>query len=126
RPDGGLVHREHRLVRLIDPHAVEAFGEVAAPDGAEILLARTWRPIGGGGFQPIEPEDFVEKTTISFPALMPGAVVEMAWFWLEPAGQRAMAGADRHGAPWFETDAFELESPHGPTRHARFVLVAPP
>jgi len=117
-PDGGMLHRQHRVLWLLTSTSVDAFGEVALPDEAEVLVARTWKPIEGGGWQPIEPEDLIEKTSISLPALERGAIAEIAWFWYQPPAARV--------APGWRTPVFSFASGHGPTRRARWVLEAPP
>jgi len=116
-PDGAMLHRVHRIVSLTDAHAAEEFGEIAVPEDAEVLVARTWRPLGGGRFEPIEPEDFVEKTSISLPALERGALAEVAWFWFD-------APAARLGPGW-ETPLVRLESERGRTHRARLTLLSP-
>ncbi len=116
--DGAMVHRVHRVVRLLTHGAVEEFGEIGLPEAAEILRARTLKPVDGGGFQPIEPEDLLEKTTISLPALEAGAVAEVAWMWWS-------APAPRLGAAW-EAPRFTFESDRGPTRRARYTIGTPP
>ena len=116
--DGAMLHRDHRVVRLLEANAVDEFGEIALPDEAEVLLARTWKPIDGGGWQPIEPEDLIEKTSISLPALERGAIAEVAWFWYEPPAARF--------APGWRTPVFRFASDRGRTRVARWVVDAPP
>lgn len=116
-PDGAMLHRVHRVVRLLEANAVAEFGEVAVPDAAEVLLARTWRPTPSG-WQAVEPEEIVEKSSISLPALERGAVAELAWFWLEPADPRL--------SPGWETPPFRFDSDRGPVRRARLTLQLPP
>ncbi len=117
-PGGALVHRVHRVVHLLDDAAVEELGEIPLPEDAEILIARTWKPTADGRLQPIEPEDFLEKTTISLPALEAGAVAEVAWFWLEPPSPRLQ--------PHWSLAPFLFDSDRGHVATARFLLRAAP
>ncbi|MFT7580650.1 MAG: hypothetical protein ACI9MR_002323 [Myxococcota bacterium] len=116
-PDGAMAHRVHRVVRLLDARAVESFGEIALPEDAELLVARTWLPDGNDGVRPVAPEEFIEKTSVSLPELSTGTVAEVAWFWLErPRLWRR---------PGFRVGPLALESADGPTRLSR-VAIRPP
>ncbi|MCA9518073.1 MAG: hypothetical protein KC635_24210, partial [Myxococcales bacterium] len=115
-PDGAMLHRVHRLVRLLETSAVAEFGEITVPDEAEVLVARTWKPTGTD-WQPIEPEEIVEKSSVSLAALERGAVAEVAWFWVDPADART--------SPGWEAPPFRFDSDRGPVRRARFELRYP-
>lgn len=116
-PDGTLVHRRHQVKQLLDEGAVEELGEIPIPDSAEVLIARTWKPTGDGRMQPIEPEEMVEKSTISLAALEKGAVAEVAWFWIEPPESRI--------APNWLAGPFFFESERARVKRARLILRTP-
>jgi hypothetical protein len=116
-PDGSLTVRVHMLVRPLDTKAVETVGELPIPDDAEVHLARTWK-LGGPTPIPLEPEDILEKTTISLPALAVGDVAEWAFsHTLEP---------DPRIAPDWALPPVVLDSEDGPVEHARFLLTTSP
>jgi hypothetical protein len=117
--DGGMVHRVHRILRLLDDTAVEAQGEIPLPDEAEIILARSWvpKPTDPGEFEPVEPEDILDKASLSLAGLEPGSVVEAAWFWYEEP--------DPLWAPGWHTPSVFLDSELGPTRRAVYRVRVP-
>ena len=119
-PDGSMIHRVHRVVHLLDDAAVEAFGEVAVPEDAELLVARTWvaGPNPKGALRAVEPEEIAEKTAVSLPALAPGVVAEIAWFTLESASPRL--------APDWMTPTYVLDSTDAATHLARVILKVTP
>lgn len=115
--DGGLLVRVHRIVRLNDVAAVEAIGELPVPDDAEVLLARTWK-VGPRGLASLEPEDILEKATISLPDLAPGDYAEWAWFYPIAPSPRL--------APGWRAPTAALDSDEGPVLRARYTLSLAP
>lgn len=117
-PDGTLVEREYLLFRIIEQGAADRWGEVGLPEGAEILRARTYKPMPDGALQPIEPEDLAETGAVSLTALEPGAFGEVAWVTVTaPPVSRPAAGriAD-----------FVFESHDASVRRARLIVRAEP
>ena len=115
--NGGLIVRAHRIVRVNDVAAVEAIGELPVPDDAEVLLARTWK-VGPRGLAALEPEDILEKATISLPDLAPGDYAEWAWFYPIAPSPRL--------APGWRAPVVALDSDEGPVARARFTLSLAP
>ncbi len=117
--DGSLRVRVHRLVRVNAVDAVDAVGELAIPDDAEVLLVRTWK-VGRAGraLRPLEPEDILEKATVSLPDLAPGDFAEWAYFHPIAASPRL--------APGWRAPAFAFDSDEGPVGTARFSLSLAP
>ncbi len=79
--DGRKKVLVHRLLRPLDAASVARIGEVPIPDAAELIIARTWK-LERGRPLPSEPEQFLEKTTISLPNVGIGDLVE--WAYLVP------------------------------------------
>ena len=115
--DGGLTILQHVAVRPLDKKAVETLGELVVPAGAEVLAARTWKKTARG-LLPLEPEDILEKDTISLPALAIGDVAEWAFLTTRPPDPRI--------APLWVAPAFPLDDEAGPTAEARLVVTADP
>jgi hypothetical protein len=117
--DGSIVERLHRLVRVNDVASVESIGELPLPDDAEVLVARTWKTRAGGRagraqVTPLEPEEILEKATISLPALAPGDFAEWAWIHTIPADPRL--------APGWRAPVHAFDDADGPTTLSRFTL----
>ena len=115
--DGSMVHREHRLIELLDDGAIERFGEIPLPDESVVMLARTYKLTPSGVLQPIEPEQIREKTSLSLPALSPGSIIEAAWLWYSPAED----ASDRY----WHMPAFNFDDLHGPVVESRLILRTP-
>ena len=115
--DGSMVHREHRLVELLDDGAIERFGEIPLPDESVVMLARTYKLTPSGVLQPIEPEQIREKTSLSLPALSPGSIIEAAWLWYSPAED----ASERY----WHMPAFNFDDLHGPVVESRLILRTP-
>jgi hypothetical protein len=94
QPDGSYLERVHQVLALLDQRAVDRFGEVQVPPGAELLLARTLKADG----RILEAEERGEKGTVSLPGLEPGDAAE--WAWLRGVASRGPA------LPGFAADAF--------------------
>lgn len=115
--DGSQRVRVHRIVRVNDVAAVEAVGELPVPDDAEILVVRTWK-VSPRGLRALEPEDILEKSTISLPALSPGDYAEWAWFHRVAAEPRV--------APGWRARDHAFDSDEGPVAQARLTLSLAP
>lgn len=113
-PGGRQIHREHHIAELLDDGALEAFGEISLPEGAQVLIARTYTPTGEGELQPVEAEDFPETSSISLAGLSVGATVEVAWIW-------ETAPSPAH-APHWQMPNFTFDAPSGPVETSRCVL----
>lgn len=112
-PDGGAAHRTHVVVRLLTEGAVAEFGEVSVPTGAEILEVRTLKADG----TVLEPEDIMEKDTVSMPNLEVGDFIEVALVRYEDPDERF--------APGRPSEAFLFRSFDGPVRRARYLIAVP-
>ncbi len=116
--DGAMIQRVHRIVHILDAGAAEEFGELPLPAGAEVLVARTWKPVPGRRLQPIEPEEYADKGAISLPSLTAGSFAEAAWWWWQAADPRVAGG--------WRTPAMRFDSARGPTRLSRWTVRTPP
>jgi hypothetical protein len=94
-PGGAYTELIHEVIEARDQRAVDRAGEVAVPDGAELLVARTIKR-DGSVLEPDEPVG--DKRTLSLPGLEPGDFAE--WAWLRSVPSR---GA---GVPGFTADPF--------------------
>ena len=115
--DGSLRIRVHRIVRVNDVAAVEAVGELPVPDDAEVLFVRTWK-LTPKGVRSIEPEDILEKTTVSLPNLAPGDVAEWAYFYPLAASPRL--------APGWRAPTHSFDDARATVALARFTLSLAP
>ncbi len=94
-PGGAYTERIHSLVEARDERAVDRLGEVAVPDGAQLIEARTVKKDG----RVLEPEQPLgDKRTLSLTGLEPGDFAEWAWLRTVPARGPAVPG--------FAADAF--------------------
>lgn len=93
-PDGSCTERVHQVVQLDDQRAVDRFGEVQVPQGAELLRARTLKRDG----RVLEAEERGDKGTVSLPGVEPGDAGE--WDWLRAVPSRGAA------LPGFAPDGF--------------------
>jgi hypothetical protein len=88
-PGGAYTERVHMVVEARDERAVDQVGEVAVPDGAELLLVRTVKQDG----RVLEPEEPLgSKRTLSLPGLEPGDFAEWEWLRSVPARGAAIQG----------------------------------
>jgi tetratricopeptide (TPR) repeat protein len=75
-PGGTATDRTHQVIRVLDQHGVEQFGEVQVPAGAEVLTLRTHKPDG----RTLEPERAADgKGSASLAGLEPGDYVEIEY-----------------------------------------------
>ncbi|HEY8923131.1 MAG TPA: hypothetical protein VIU64_02050, partial [Polyangia bacterium] len=87
-PSGAQITLTHEIVRVQSKDAIEKWGEVSVPEGAEVLTLRTHKPDGTTR----EPEEVAGKDAISAADLAIGDVLEKET--LEVRGpQQAFEGA---------------------------------
>ncbi len=118
-----LVHRiatdgtqwllTHSIVRVQSKDALQRWGEVQIPEGAEVLTLRTHKPDGSLR----EPEEIVGKPTVSAPELAPGDFVE--WETLETRSPSPGF------APGFLGERFYFQSLEAPLDLSQYVVIAP-
>jgi hypothetical protein len=112
-PTGATMTLTHEIVRVDSKDAIDRFGEVAVPAGAEILTLRTHKPDGTTR----EPEDIAGKDTVSAADLQVGDYVE--WELLETHAPAAAF------APGFLTDRFFFQSFDAPMARSELMLIVP-
>jgi tetratricopeptide (TPR) repeat protein len=112
-PSGAQMVLTHEIVRVESKDAIDRWGEVEVPEGAEILTLRTHKPDGSTR----EPEEIVGKETISAADLAAGDYVE--WETLE-----TRSPSDAFG-PGFLGDRFFFQSFDAPLDRSEFLLITP-
>jgi hypothetical protein len=112
--DGAIIVLTHNIVKVLTKDGITRWGEVAVPQGAEILALRTHKADGSTR----EPEEISGKETISAPDLAPGDFVE--WETIE---YRAPSDGL---APGFLAERFYFQSVELPLHLSELVLVVPP
>ena len=112
-PTGATMTLTHEIVRVDSKDAIDRFGEVSVPPGAEILTLRTHKPDGTTR----EPEDIAGKDTVSAADLQIGDYVE--WELLETGAPAAAF------APGFLTDRFFFQSFDAPMARSELTLIVP-
>jgi hypothetical protein len=110
--DGAVSVYVHRVTRIVTREGVEKYGEVSLPEDAEVLELRTIQADGSIS----EPEFSEHKSTISMPALSPGASIDQ-----EYVLHFAPADIDVHR----EYFSFTFGSFTAPILRARFVALSP-
>jgi cellulose synthase operon protein C len=113
-PDGAQMVLTHNIVRVQSKDGIERWGEIAIPDGAEVLTLRTHKPDGTVR----EPEEIAGKPTISAPDLAPGDCVE--WETLE------IREATDAFAPGFLGERFYFQSLEAPLDRSEYLVVTEP
>ncbi|HEY4392456.1 MAG TPA: tetratricopeptide repeat protein [Polyangia bacterium] len=103
----------HEIVRVDSKDAVDRWGEIEVPAGAEILTLRTHKPDGTTR----EPEEIAGKESISAADLAIGDYVE--WELLETHGPSEAF------APGFLAERFFFQSFDAPLARSELVLVTP-
>jgi len=130
-PSGAQITLTHEIVRVQSKDAIEKWGEVSVPEGAEVLTLRTHKPDGTTR----EPEEVAGKEAISAADLAIGDVLEKET--LEVRGpQQAFEGdfddadarpdAKRPGArqrSGFLSDRFYFQSFDAPLDRTEYLLV---
>ncbi|HVY39101.1 MAG TPA: tetratricopeptide repeat protein, partial [Polyangia bacterium] len=112
-PTGATMTLTHEIVRVDSKDAIDRFGEIAVPSGAEILTLRTHKRDGTTR----EPEEIAGKETVSAPDLQVGDYVE--WELLETHAPAAAF------APGFLGDRFYFQSFDAPIARSELVLIVP-
>jgi cellulose synthase operon protein C len=110
---GATMTLTHEIVRVDSKDAVDRWGEIEVPAGAEILTLRTHKPDGTTR----EPEEIAGKETISAADLAIGDYVE--WELLETHGPSEAF------APGFLAERFFFQSFDAPLARSELVLVTP-
>lgn len=113
-PDGSAVTLTHTMVRVKTKGAIDRFGEVSIPSGAQVLVARTVKPDGST----LMPEQTAGKETLSMPGLTEGDFVELAY--LEFAPHSSVANTHTIGTRFFFR-MYDISS-----LHSEFVVINPP
>ena len=111
--DGAQLVLTHNIVRVQTKDGIDRWGEVAIPEGAEVLTLRTHKPDGSVR----EPEEIYGKQTISAPDLAVGDFVE--WETLEVEDP-----ADAF-APGFLGERFYFQSVEAPLDRSEYLVVTP-
>ncbi len=112
-PTGATMTLTHEIVRVDSKDAIDRFGEIAVPAGAEILTLRTHKRDGSTR----EPEEIAGKETVSAPDLQIGDYVE--WELLETHPPAAAF------APGFLLDRFYFQSFDAPMARSELTLILP-
>ncbi|HLK88380.1 MAG TPA: tetratricopeptide repeat protein [Polyangia bacterium] len=110
---GATMTLTHEIVRVDSKDAVDRWGEIQVPAGAEILTLRTHKPDGTTR----EPEEIAGKETISAADLAIGDYVE--WELLETHAPSTAF------APGFLVERFFFQSFDAPIARSELVLVTP-
>ncbi|HEY2747408.1 MAG TPA: DUF3857 domain-containing protein, partial [Polyangia bacterium] len=113
-PTGARLTLTHNIIRVQDKDAIDKFGEVEIPADADVLTLRTVKADGTTR----EPEELIEKDTISVPDLEPGDYVEFEY--VDPA---APPGAFPGG---FLAERFFFRSYDAPLYRSEYVVATPP
>ncbi len=111
---GATMTLTHEIVRVDSKDAVDRWGEIQVPAGAEILTLRTHKSDGTTR----EPEEIAGKESISAADLAIGDYVE--WELLETHGPSEAF------APGFLVERFFFQSFDAPIARSEMVLVTPP
>ncbi len=112
-PSGARATLTHNIVRVQSKDAIDRWGEVAVPEGAEVLAVRTRKSDGTVR----EPEDISGKATISAPELAIGDCVE--WETLE------FHEPVEAWSPGFLSERFYFQSLELPLDRSEYWIVAP-
>jgi tetratricopeptide (TPR) repeat protein len=103
---------QHRLIQLWDKDAIDAFGEVAMPSGAQVLELRTLK-LHAGSSEPVRSE---HKPTISMTSITPGDAIEIEY----------IQHFDKHTLNLVPTELDQVfSSPNSQTEDARFIVISP-
>lgn len=99
--DGSMLELTHNIFRLQTQEAVDAMGELAVPENAQMLTMQTVKADG----RRLEPDQIAGKETISFPSLSPGDYIEYEYLRTHnaPAGYPGGFVGDRYYFQNYET-----------------------
>ena len=117
---GAALTLTHEIVRVQSKDAIEKWGEVSVPEGAEVLTLRTHKPDGTTR----EPEEVAGKDAISAADLAIGDYLEKETLELEaPHDALAPAAPGRWG---YLGDRFYFQSFDAPLDRSEYLLVTSP
>ena len=113
-PTGARLTLTHNIIQVLTKDGIDKWGEVTLPEGADLLTLRTVKADGTTR----EPEEILEKQSVSVPDLEPGDFVEFEY--VDPAAPPA---AFQGG---FLAERFFFRSYDAPLDRTEYVLVTPP
>jgi len=117
---GAALTLTHEIVRVQSKDAIEKWGEVSVPEGAEVLTLRTHKPDGTTR----EPEEVAGKDAISAADLAIGDYLEKETLEVEaPHDALAPAAPGRWG---YLGDRFYFQSFDAPLDRSEYLLVTSP
>lgn len=111
--NGGGVALVHQIFELNSRDAIESMGEIDVPSGAALLSIRVIKPDG----RSLIPDPIAGKTSISFPKLEVGDMVELEW--ARPIVPLA------HDGEWYATGSFYFASTTGPMARSEMIVEYP-
>jgi len=118
---GASVTLTHEIVRVQSKDAIEKWGEVSIPQGAEVLTLRTHKPDGTTR----EPEEVAGKDAISAADLAIGDYLEKETLEVEPPHEAFAPAAA--GARWgYLGDRFYFQSFDAPLDRSEYLVVTSP
>jgi hypothetical protein len=120
-PSGAEMTLTHEIVRLQSKDAIEKWGEVSVPEGAEILTLRTHKVDGTTR----EPEEVAGKDAISAADLAIGDYLEKETLEISPP-REAFAPAQAGARPGYLGDRFYFQSFDAPLDRSEYLLVTDP
>ena len=112
-PDGSQRHLVHQIAQLRSKGALDNYGELELPEGAEVLTLHTIKPDG----RVVEPESIAGKGGVSLRSLEVGDLVEMEYV-LGSSLEKGMPG-------YVDVSSFKFQDFSTPYHHSEFVVVHP-
>ncbi len=113
-PDGTVRVLIHEVVHLTSKEALDRYGEVTPPEGAELLTLRSIKPDGSTR----EPESIAGKDGLSLRGLEVGDGVEYEYVVTVPPRPR-LGG-------FMDVASFRFQSPQIPYVYSELVVLSPP
>jgi tetratricopeptide (TPR) repeat protein len=110
---GARLTVTHNIIQVLTKDGIDKWGEVTVPEGADVLTLRTVKADGSTR----EPEEILEKQSVSVPDLEPGDFVEFEY--VDPA---AAPAAFHRG---FLAERFFFRSYDAPLDRTEYVLATP-
>jgi tetratricopeptide (TPR) repeat protein len=110
---GARLTLTHNIVRVQAKAGIARWGEVQVPPGADVVILRTVKADGTTR----EPEEIVEKESVSVPDLLPGDYVEFEYIVATPPPAAFEGG--------FLAERFFFASFDDPLDRTEYVLVTP-
>ncbi len=120
-PSGAEMTLTHEIVRLQSKDAIQKWGEVSVPEGAEVLTLRTHKVDGTTR----EPEEVAGKDAISAADLAIGDYLEKETLEISPP-REAFAPAQAGARPGYLGDRFYFQSFDAPLDRSEYLLVTDP